>query len=174
MIIHEQVQWDVMRRTFMHWTPLQRVNWTQLFFKVLAGLDGTTVSCIHSVLGTQLFFSPCEGEEGGGGQWSWLQNNSKGSLSVTFFLVNSFERVYYIYTAKRQGLENCSTRRWQASGEIERVLEIERREWRGRILGRNWDKSLKSFPPCYSQSPLLTPSPPSLIEQKLFWNWFVM
>jgi hypothetical protein len=35
MIIHEQVQWDVMRRTFMHWTPLQRVNWTQLFFKVL-------------------------------------------------------------------------------------------------------------------------------------------
>ncbi len=34
---------------------------------------------------------------------------------------------------------------------------------RGRILGRNWDKSLKSFPPCYSQSPLLTdftPHPP--------------
>ncbi len=27
---------------------------------------------------------------------------------------------------------------------------------RGRILGRNWGKSLKSFPPCYSQSPLLT------------------
>jgi hypothetical protein len=26
----------------------------------------------------------------------------------------------------------------------------------GRILGRNWDKSLKSFPPCYSQLPLLT------------------
>ncbi len=25
----------------------------------------------------------------------------------------------------------------------------------GRILGRNWDKSLKSFPPSYSQSPLL-------------------
>ncbi len=25
---------------------------------------------------------------------------------------------------------------------------------RGRILGRNWDKSPKSFPPCYSQSPL--------------------
>jgi hypothetical protein len=25
---------------------------------------------------------------------------------------------------------------------------------RGRILGRNPDESLKSFPPCYSQSPL--------------------
>ncbi len=25
---------------------------------------------------------------------------------------------------------------------------------RGRILGRNLDKSLKSFPPCYSESPL--------------------
>ncbi len=31
---------------------------------------------------------------------------------------------------------------------------------RGRILGRHWDKSLKSFPPCYSQSPLLTNLPP--------------
>ncbi len=27
-------------------------------------------------------------------------------------------------------------------------------EYRNRILGRNLDKSLKSFPPCYSQSPL--------------------
>ncbi len=26
----------------------------------------------------------------------------------------------------------------------------------GPILGRNWDKSLKSFPPCYSQTPQLT------------------
>ncbi len=35
---------------------------------------------------------------------------------------------------------------------------------RGRILGRNWDKSLKSFLPCHSQSLLLTnlnpPTPP--------------
>jgi hypothetical protein len=30
------------------------------------------------------------------------------------------------------------------------------RVFKGHILGRNWDKSLKSFPPCYSQSPLLT------------------
>ncbi len=27
---------------------------------------------------------------------------------------------------------------------------------RDRILERNWDKSLKNFPPCYSQLPLLT------------------
>ncbi len=27
-------------------------------------------------------------------------------------------------------------------------------EVQSRILGRNWDKSLKSFPSCYSQSPL--------------------
>jgi hypothetical protein len=31
---------------------------------------------------------------------------------------------------------------------------------RGRILGRNWDKSVKSFPPLYSQSHQLTPPPP--------------
>ena len=30
---------------------------------------------------------------------------------------------------------------------------------RGRILGRNWDISCKSFPPCYSQSPPQTDFP---------------
>jgi hypothetical protein len=36
------------------------------------------------------------------------------------------------------------------------------RPHRGRILERYWDKSLNSFPPCYSQSPLQTDftSPP--------------
>jgi hypothetical protein len=43
---------------------------------------------------------------------------------------------------------------------------------RGRILGRNWEKSLKSFSPCYSnsQSPQLTdftPSPPPLSKSGL-------
>jgi hypothetical protein len=41
---------------------------------------------------------------------------------------------------------------------------------RGRILGRNWDKSPKSFPPCYSQSSLLTAftsSPPPLSKSSL-------
>jgi hypothetical protein len=33
---------------------------------------------------------------------------------------------------------------------------------KGRILGRNWDKSLKSFPPCYSQAPLLMDFTPLL------------
>jgi hypothetical protein len=36
---------------------------------------------------------------------------------------------------------------------------------RCRILGRNWDKSLKSFPPCYSQSLLLTDFTPPPLEQ---------
>jgi len=41
--------------------------------------------------------------------------------------------------------------------------------YRGRILGLNWDNSLKSFPPCYSQLPLLTvTAPPSPLEQKWF------
>ncbi len=35
---------------------------------------------------------------------------------------------------------------------------------RGRILGRNWDKSLKCFPPCYSQSQRILLPPP--IESK--------
>ncbi len=38
--------------------------------------------------------------------------------------------------------------------------------YRGQILGRNWDKSLKSFPSCYSQSPLLTGF--TLRQQKWF------
>jgi hypothetical protein len=41
-------------------------------------------------------------------------------------------------------------------------------EPRDRILGRNWDKSLKSFPPCSSQSPLQTDSPAPLFVQKWF------
>jgi hypothetical protein len=40
------------------------------------------------------------------------------------------------------------------------------------VIGTN--NSLKSFPPCYSQSPQLTdiPSPPPL--PGVFWNWFIM
>ncbi len=36
---------------------------------------------------------------------------------------------------------------------------------RGRILGRIWGKSLKSFPPCYSQSPL------QLCLESISSNW---
>ncbi len=42
-------------------------------------------------------------------------------------------------------------------------------ESRGGILGGNPDRSLKSFPPCYSQTTLYTNrlySPPSV-----FWTW---
>ncbi len=44
--------------------------------------------------------------------------------------------------------------------------------FRGRILGRNWNTSLQSFPPCFSQPPLpkIPPPPPA----KVAWNWFVM
>ncbi len=44
------------------------------------------------------------------------------------------------------------------------------RENGDRILGHNWDKSLKSFPPSYSRSPQLTDPP---LEQ-VICNWFVM
>ncbi len=50
----------------------------------------------------------------------------------------------------------------------------------GRILGRNWDKSLKRFPPCYLHTVSLTPTSPtdfipsSLSWAKVVWNWFVM
>jgi hypothetical protein len=36
-------------------------------------------------------------------------------------------------------------------------------EYRGGILGGNPDRSLKSFPPCYSQTPLLTECTPHLL-----------
>jgi hypothetical protein len=45
----------------------------------------------------------------------------------------------------------------------------------GRILGRNWDKSLKRFPPCYSQSPLLKSRFYSPSQwAKVVCNWFAM
>jgi hypothetical protein len=38
-----------------------------------------------------------------------------------------------------------------------------------RLLGRNWDKSLESFPPCDSQSPLLTDfTPPTPLSKSGF------
>jgi hypothetical protein len=45
---------------------------------------------------------------------------------------------------------------------------------RWRILGRNWDKIVTSFPPCYSQLPLLTDFTSPLLWAKAVWNWFVM
>ncbi len=43
---------------------------------------------------------------------------------------------------------------------------------RGWIPGRNLDKSLKSFPPCYSQSPLLTDFSPDFLFVYIFSFWF--
>jgi hypothetical protein len=55
-------------------------------------------------------------------------------------------------------------------------VQGQREKNRGRILGRIWDKSFESFPPCYSQSPLLTnfTPPPHPPWAKVVWNWFVM
>jgi hypothetical protein len=36
-----------------------------------------------------------------------------------------------------------------------KALQEVRSQSGGQILGRNWDKSLQRFPPCYSKSPLL-------------------
>ncbi len=47
------------------------------------------------------------------------------------------------------------------------VSKNARMESWGRILGRNWDNSLKSFGPCYSQSPS---PPPPLSGLKLVCN----
>ncbi len=45
---------------------------------------------------------------------------------------------------------------------------------RGRILGGNWDKSLQSFPPCYSQSLLPTDFTPPPPWAKVGWNLLVI
>jgi hypothetical protein len=55
----------------------------------------------------------------------------------------------------RCGREKLIQREHRAAILGQRARE-EGRESRGRILERNWYRSLKSFPPCYSQSPLLT------------------
>jgi hypothetical protein len=45
---------------------------------------------------------------------------------------------------------------------VRRQRKDQQKEARGRILGRNWDKSLQSFPPYYSKSPLLQILPPEI------------
>jgi hypothetical protein len=49
----------------------------------------------------------------------------------------------YVYAFKNRGGEG---------GDSVKCIE---EEYRGRNLGRNWDKTFMSFSPCYSQSPLL-------------------
>jgi hypothetical protein len=53
--------------------------------------------------------------------------------------------------------------------QIAKYLELDQLI-RGRILRRNWDESLKSFPTCnahIAQSPLLTDFTPPTLEQKV-------
>ncbi len=44
-------------------------------------------------------------------------------------------------------------------------------QYRGRILGRNWEKNLKTFPPCSLQSPLLADFTPHLWFSWFSWIW---
>ncbi len=48
------------------------------------------------------------------------------------------------------------SRRGKGMCAVGAVRYAVRTKYRGRILGSNWDKSLKSSPPGYSQSPLQT------------------
>jgi hypothetical protein len=114
---------------------------------------------------------------------AWL-TTSETILSVSF--LENLTR--FLFTQKDQGSRSYF---WKVTKSPESLLsmswEIERNFpatfaifknvkpcdqelYRGRILGCNWDKSLKSFPPCYSQSHLLAGSP----EQKWVWNWLLM
>ncbi len=59
---------------------------------------------------------------------------------------------------------------WNATGSVEDVSQVQLALQLSRNLGRNWDKRLKSFPPCYSVTSInefYTPSPPPF-EKKWF------
>jgi hypothetical protein len=71
--------------------------------------------------------------------WGWrkggtvimIVENSKGSLSVTFFLVNFFERVYYIYTRQEAGIrelqyKEMTSKWWDRAGVRDREKRVER------------------------------------------------
>jgi hypothetical protein len=65
--------------------------------------------------------------------------------------------------------------KWRNRNCVVRTTREGLETW-GRILGLNWDKILKrSFPPCFSQSPVLTdftppPPPPDKTDLKLVCN----
>ncbi len=71
-----------------------------------------------------------------------------------------------IFDANNQPGDYVWTRRKKVRIRYITCLKIFLNVYWGRILERNWDKSLKSFPPCYSQSPLRTDFIPP--EQKWF------
>ncbi len=74
--------------------------------------------------------------------------------------VDSNERLYCIM--HRSALLLSQSLHFVTCGTF--VQSLQCYSW-GRILERNWYKSLASFPPCYSQSPLLLPLP---LEHKWF------
>jgi hypothetical protein len=62
-------------------------------------------------------------------------------LSVLFLLVR--------VVRPEASLSSLNDARYKVYAVIKQLVSS------GRILERNWDKSLKSFPPCYSEPPLL-------------------
>jgi hypothetical protein len=63
---------------------------------------------------------------------------------------------YSVINRKKEGVGNHSF------AEVD-LINSRSANW----VGRNWDKSLTSFHPCYLQSPLVTDSPPPLAKM----NW---
>jgi hypothetical protein len=84
--------------------------------------------------------------------------------------------MYSFYIVQHKIFSNKVNNRFLAYDSSASDVETACGAKRGRILGRNWDKSLKSFPPCDSQSsPLYTNgfySPPPPPWAKVVWNWF--
>ncbi len=62
----------------------------------------------------------------------------------------------------------------QSKGNSVTESTKEKIQYRGKILERNWDKSLKSFPRCYLQSPLLKHFTLPLLPTPLEQEWFVV
>ncbi len=96
--------------------------------------------------------------------------------SCCFLLIQLCSNVYYCLIKRM--FFSATVKLWKCSGNIaatyiciyllSSVVFIRQNDIqlhynissRGRILGSNWYQSLKSFPPCYYQSPLLTDPPP--------------
>ncbi len=85
--------------------------------------------------------------------WIFLLRLLHKYKQITYRPVRKPERLQLYIIFWNYSVLNCIMRWWaQRCTLFNKNPYLE--EYRGRILGRNPDKSLQSFPPCYSQSPL--------------------
>ncbi len=94
--------------------------------------------------------------------------------AICYLRINHYAQIFLtrpsVWSCERHGCHPLAKIPADLSdaGSWEALFSLPKKGTRGGILGGNPDRSLKSFPPCYSQTSLLTNTP--LLQ--FSWTWY--